>query len=248
MKKPFEIKNSGNGRYLSLFPHRLQGGVFHFFGLKIEGEGKEVHARGPQEGRFLRPRQAHSDRIRVHRRGEKLPEEDPKGHDAVISDEAGICLQVVTADCVPLLFYDPSKGVAGAVHAGWKGSLARISEKTIKALQREFGCQPRNIFVGIGPSIGPCCYEVGKEVSEAIIHHFHQWERFVKKRSTQNPFLDLWEMNRLQLLEQGVPEDQVIISGLCTRCRPDLFFSYRRDGPNAGRMHSGIRLQRESSS
>jgi YfiH family protein len=258
---------------LSLLSLQDQKDLFHYFGLKpareergtgSSGASSSPHRNGPvdtglslhaqQSGSMqvrratashvIQLRQVHSDRIRVHHRGNNLTGEDTLGHDAVISDEEGVWLQVVTADCLPLLLYDPLLRVAGAAHAGWRGSVSNIAGKAVRVMQKEFGCRPENLLIGIGPSIGPCCYEVGKEVMDALAERFRNWESLVGRRRGQKGFLDLWEMNRQQLVREGVAEDRIFMAGLCTYCQPDLFFSYRREGSKAGRMFSGLVLQK----
>lgn len=252
VNRHYVIKASTKGPILSLLPLENKNGLKHFFGLK--GNGNKLSdwpGKSPKNdpldiegGWVLKPRQVHSDRIRIHRKGEVVPFEDPRGHDGVVSDEKGLWLHVVTADCVPLLFYDPRREVGGAVHAGWRGSVAKISEKSISTLQKEYGCHPEDLLVGIGPSIGPCCYEVGEEVLDGLASEFTDWESWIKKKDHQKGLLDLWEMNRRQLVKGGVPEDHIFITGLCTYCRPELFFSYRREGPGMGKMVSGVMMQK----
>ncbi|NIO10891.1 MAG: peptidoglycan editing factor PgeF, partial [Deltaproteobacteria bacterium] len=256
------------GRYLTLLPLEKKRGLVHFFGLKSgsqeevkgsdnpEDDSKQADVGHPPLGEIsaskengdpiLGPRQVHSDRVRVHRRGEPLPADDPMGHDGVISDVPGLWLRVVTADCVPLLFYDGIKQVGGAVHAGWRGSLARISEKTLQLMQGAFGSRPEDVSVGIGPSIGPCCYEVGEEVIDALSKEFIGWDSWVSKNGNQKGYLDLRKMNRELLVQAGVLEDHIAVAGLCTYCQPELFFSYRRDGAGRGKMFSGLMVQKGS--
>ncbi len=260
-----EIIESEGKRFLSLLPLQGQKDLFHYFGLKPAGKERgsgssgqnvgswgiigETAPHGPSETseRPVIPlRQVHSDRIRVHHREDALPGEDAVGHDAMISDGENVWLQVVTADCVPVLLYDPSMRVAGAVHAGWRGSTSNISGKAVGVMHKEFDCHPENLLIGIGPSIGPCCYEVGEEVLDALAGQLGNWESLVGRRQGQKGFLDLWEMNRQQLLREGVVEDRIFMAGLCTFCRPDLFFSYRREGPKAGRMFSGLVMHKRS--
>lgn len=254
MKQDYVIQASNQGPVLSLLPLQNRNGLQHFFGLKGNGSKPSDPLRGStktgsldMEGdRVLKLRQVHSDRIRIHRKGEEVPFEDTEGHDGVVSDEKGLWLHVFTADCVPLLFYDPHREVGGAVHAGWRGSVAKISEKTIGTLQKEFGCHPEDLLVGIGPSIGPCCYEVGGEVLDKLASAFTDWESWVFKKDPQKSFLNLWEMNRRQLVKGGLREDHIFTTGLCTYCRPELFFSYRRDGPGMGKMVSGVMIHKGS--
>jgi purine-nucleoside/S-methyl-5'-thioadenosine phosphorylase / adenosine deaminase len=156
--------------------------------------------------------------------------------DAAITSLSGVLLSVQTADCVPILLADSETRAIAAVHAGWRGTSARIVETTVAELGRRHSVDPTKIVAAIGPHIGVCCYEVGEEVVEAmddpaVIERRTEWPK---------PHLNLAEANRRQLLKAGIPETQVEISSLCTRCREDLFFSYRRDGARTGHMLSII--------
>ena len=156
--------------------------------------------------------------------------------DASITPLRGVLLGVQTADCVPILIADSEACAVAAVHAGWRGTAARIAEITVARLRERHGVTPGSLVAAIGPHIGVCCYEVGEEVAEAIgdsagIERRPEWPK---------PHLNLAEANRRQLVKAGVPEEQSDISSLCTRCREDLFFSYRRDGSKTGHMLSVI--------
>jgi len=161
------------------------------------------------------------------------------GGDAALTSVRGIILAVQTADCVPILIGDKDGQFAAAVHAGWRGTAARIAEKTVTRLIDKFGAIPSNLVAAVGPHIGPCCYEVGEEVVAAmplgssVIERRQEWTK---------PHLNLGEANRRQLLSQGIPEANIDITSLCTKCRADLFHSYRRDGSRMGHLLSVIGL------
>jgi YfiH family protein len=161
--------------------------------------------------------------------------------DAMITNVPNTCLTILLADCVPILFYDPSKGVIGVAHAGWRGTLRFVAEKTVKALQKHFGCLPKDISVGIGPSIGPCCYVVGQEVVSEVEHVFGTEEHFIRKESRDgNGYFDLWGANLKQLLQTGIPEENIEAAKICTCHHPNLFFSYRHEKGKTGRFGAGI--------
>jgi len=145
--------------------------------------------------------------------------------DAIITNSRDIILTVQVADCLPIYLYDPENRCIGLVHAGWRGSAVKIVSKTLHKMQITFKTEPENIQAFLGPSIGPCCYEVGPE----IIVKF-------STKSINNGNLDLWRCNSEQLIEAGVNHHNIIISRLCTVCHPDLFFSHRASGGNTGRM------------
>lgn len=160
--------------------------------------------------------------------------------DALVTDQENICLMVLTADCVPVLFFDPVRRVVAAVHAGWRGTIAGIAEKTVRLMSERFGCRASDILAGIGPSIGTCCFEVGGEVAEEFYPCYKDMVYPGKSVGKYN--IDLGATNRRQLLDAGLDAGHIELSGLCTVCRHDVFFSYRHDGMLAGRFGSGIML------
>jgi YfiH family protein len=138
------------------------------------------------------------------------------------------------ADCTPVLLADTRRNAIGVVHAGWRGSAVRAAGAAVEALRASFGTDPRDLVVGIGPAIGPCCYEVGEDVVTAFDD---RPGLFANRR------LDLWEANRQALIEAGVPSDQIEVAGVCTQCQSDRFFSHRANGGQpAGRFAALIRL------
>ena len=206
-------------------------------------------------------RQIHSDVVYVF---SKASENPPQG-DAAISRRNGLYLAIQTADCVPILMADASRRVVAAVHAGWRGTLASIVTKTLGRMRLEFGTDPRDVIAAIGPAIGPCCYEVGPEVAQAFAGQFAgagEWFQGPFERlatgEEPNPLpwltmmppghepppervqLDLAAANRWQLVDAGVNARNIAVSSLCTGCRKDLFFSYRKEGAGTGRMLSAI--------
>jgi YfiH family protein len=198
-------------------------------------------------------KQIHSDVVHLF---SKSAAEPPKG-DASLTNAHELLLGVQTADCVPLLFVDPKKRVVAAVHAGWHGTLARIAQKTIGRMQLEFGCKPADLLAALGPSIGPCCYEVGVELVTKFTAQFAdahdyfdeprtgdepnpiQWLNMAPpghQPSPKNVRLDLRKANRSQLIASGLRPTNIYCTDLCTACRTDLLFSYRREGPLSGRL------------
>ncbi len=167
----------------------------------------------------------------VHVRG---PETEA---DAVWSDEPGVAVGVVTADCVPLLLVSTDAPVAAAIHAGWRGSAAGIAENAVTELSRASGLDPSSLVAVVGPHIGPCCYEIDQPVRERI----DEPSVFSPSRRTSHYMLDLFALNRLQLVRAGVREDRIERVGGCTSCAESLYYSYRRDG-RAGRMLHWVRV------
>lgn len=191
--------------------------------------------------RFIFPRQTHSDRVVVVSGENKS--NTVSDTDALITNEPGLFVCVQTADCVPILLFDPHKKVVAAIHAGWRGTVAKIAQKTVQQMTAKFGCQPTDILAGIGPSIHIHAYEVGAEVVEAVKDNFNNSQALLKPSLNEGKaFFDLWEANQTVLIESGIPEENIELMGLCSFEQSDMFYSARRDGGDTGRMVSGIRL------
>ncbi len=176
-------------------------------------------------------------------RGAIRPEGAIRRVDGLISNVSEVPLTVFTADCVPIFILDPVGKAIGLVHAGWRGTLSRMSERAVAMMRETYGSRPEDLIVALGPSIGPCCYQVGEEVVSAFREQFPDRSSFISPNPAGKKWtLDLWEANRIQLVRVGVKDDNIINSRMCTCCRNDLFFSHRRDGRPAGRMMSLMML------
>ncbi len=182
--------------------------------------------------------------------------EDLKGHgafndntainetDSLVTDIPNICLVVLQADCVPLLFFDVKKKVIGVAHAGWRGTVGMVAQNTVKVLQEKFNCLPGDILVGIGPSIGPCCYEVGPEIIAQIEKVFPKKGHIINNKTSYGKgYFNLWEANKMQLVQMGIPEKNIEVARMCTRCNHTQFFSYRYQNTETGRFGAGIMLK-----
>ncbi len=161
--------------------------------------------------------------------------------DGIITNQRRIMIGVGVADCLPLLLFDPVRKVIAALHAGWKGTAASIARKGVAAMVGDFGSNPGDIFAAIGPSIGPCCYEVDTPVSAAFASESTVWHESTTEISSGKWKLDLVSANRLQLLDCGLSPKRIEASQQCVCCAPELFFSYRRDKDETGR-HLGFIL------
>jgi len=162
-------------------------------------------------------------------------------NDGMVSHEKGICLMVMGADCVPILFYDPVKEVIGAAHAGWRGTVQGIAMEIVIYMKLHFGCNPEDIFAGIGPSIGPQNYEVDLPVYSAFNETFpYANELFVTGKKPGKFMLNLWKANQMQLLSVGLKAENIEISNLCTFENNAMFFSARKG--DSGRFAGGIML------
>lgn len=162
--------------------------------------------------------------------------------DALITDVPGIAIGVETADCVPVLLFDPKKPAVAAVHAGWKSTVKKIVQKTVHRMHEEFGSEPARLIAAIGPAIGPECYEVDEPVMGRVREAFSFWSEVSTPRGNDRWNLDLVKANKLELLQIGLAEKNVHALGLCTSCRRDLFYSFRAEG-RTGRMLSVIMLK-----
>ncbi len=166
-----------------------------------------------------------------------------QGIDALCTQLPQLCIGVTTADCVPLLFYDPQKQVIAVAHAGWRGTCSRIAEVTVKSLVERFDSRPSDILAVIGPSISVQMYEVGKEV----VNHFETAGFDITEITiikNQSVYLDLWKANQQSLEKAGIQPEHIEVSGICTYTEHERFFSARRLGIKSGRMLSGIMLKR----
>jgi YfiH family protein len=252
------------------------GGVSEFDGQKVlnlsfmEWDTKEnvvenrllfQLAAGAKDFALVPMKQIHSALVRLV---SSAPAQPCKG-DGSTTREPGVLLAVQTADCVPILLVDPKKRAVAAVHAGWRGTLARITQKIVGRMRFEFGSKPADLLAAMGPSIGPCCYEVGAEfVSKFTAQFADAADYFDEPRSGEEPnplqwlnmappghqpppknvHLDLRKANRSQLLAAGLRAQNIFTSNLCTSCRSDLFFSYRKEGALSGRLLSVIGMRK----
>jgi hypothetical protein len=162
--------------------------------------------------------------------------------DAIITRERGLAVGVETADCVPILLVDPATPAVAAVHAGWRSTVKKIVQKAVAWMQTEFGSDPGRIIAAIGPAIGPECYEVDEPVMGPVREAFPFWKEVTSSRGAGRWGLDLGRLNRLALIQAGLPEVNVYSFGLCTSCNPGLFYSFRREG-RTGRMLSVIMIK-----
>ena len=214
-------------------------GLVHGFSGRLQDRAAALSGSGMASFALCTLRQVHGDDIVVVDRHNTWDERPAA--DGMITAETGILLGITTADCVPVLIVEPEKGLVAALHAGWRGTLKGISGRVVEALVTGWGVDPQRLWVALGPAIGGCCYEVGREVGEALCQRWGTtssppaWRPFGEKG-----VLDLRAVNLAQLARAGVPPGQVQVSGLCTYCDAAVFASYRREGPAAGRQLSVI--------
>ena len=152
--------------------------------------------------------------------------------DALVTNEPGVALWVFTADCTPILFHDPCTGAVGAAHAGWRGTAAGIAAKTVEKMVAQFGCDPKNIRVAIGPNIGPCCFQTDRDVPDAMVSALGEEARPFIRQQGQKYYVNLKEINALWLRRSGVVHIEQ--SSHCTACQSDRFWSHRITGGQRG--------------
>jgi len=216
-KPPFDSLNVGHtvGDDLSAVEenHRL---IFEALGISKE--------------QVVTARQVHGLSLALvdeRHKGKVIPDTD-----GLLTSTPGLYLMLRFADCVPLVLYDPVRNAVGLLHAGWKGSIMGIAFKAVEFMQEAFGSRPEEVVAGVGPSIGPCCYEVGEDVA-GLAREF--WPNPPILHTPQGRMhLDLWELNRQWLIKAGVKK--VEVAGICTRCRNEEFFSHRASGGLTGRF------------
>jgi polyphenol oxidase len=228
-------------------------------------------ALGAGRSTLLPLKQIHSGVVRLFARSPAEPSHGrPAGAggpaqvgDASFTNAPGLLLGVQTADCVPILLVDPEKRTVAAIHAGWRGTLARIAEKTVGQMRMHFGSNPADVLAALGPAIGGCCYEVGTELVTKFTSQFADAEEYFDELRTgeepnplqwlnmmppghqpppKNVRLDLRKANRAQLLAAGLGDTNIFASDLCTACHTSLLFSYRKEADRSGRLLSAVGL------
>ena len=191
-----------------------------------------ANAFGIGTNRLILLNQIHQDRILLLRRPSPMLPAHVE-YDAVITNSPDTFLGIRTADCLPILVVDQKLKVVAAIHAGRQGTALHIGQKVLKKMRDEFGSLPEDLLIALGPSVGPCCYEIDTKVFRP------EWEPFSTAQGMGKWALDIVGFNVSQLKKEGVEEDQIFRITLCTGCQQDLFFSYRKEG-RTGRQFSFI--------
>ncbi len=243
MQRSYILRETDHARYL-IIPEFEIAGTAHFFGLKATFK---KFSEGPARfngARVVTAKQVHQDRVLVVEGlvgdQEMWLAQDDVGNDAIVTCGEGFFVGVYTADCLPILLMDPKEKAVAAVHAGWRGSLLQVVAKAAQEMILKMGCQPEHLLAALGPSIGPCCYEVGGQVLEPLQELYPHEAPVARLKENGKGMLDLVELNRRQLLEIGLRDENLYAVGLCTYCHTDLFSSYRREGKGTAGMLSGI--------
>jgi len=190
-------------------------------------------------------KQVHGVEVAVARRGDTGAWSRPQA-DIIVTDDPDVAIGVRVADCVPVLLYDRVRRVAGAAHAGWRGTAADAAGAAVRALHREFGSNAADLIAAIGPCLGQCCGEVGPEVVEAFRTgagaRGGSVDVWFTPGSGDRFFLDLERANADQLARAGMDPDRVSAAGLCTKTHHRRLHSYRAEGAAAGRLLGAIRI------
>jgi YfiH family protein len=284
---PWALREAGGVQILELAPLKKVAGLVHGFSTRCGGastrhSGERVlnlgftdwdtrenvlrnrqkfqSAMDASDFQLVPLKQIHSSVVRSF----SGPPAGPPRGDASVTHGRGMLLAIQTADCVPILLVDTRKCAVAAIHAGWRGTLGRIAEKTVSEMRMAFASKPADIVAALGPAIGGCCYEVGAELVTQFTSQFANAEEYFDELRTgeePNPLqwlnmmppghqpppkkvrLDLREANRSQLLAAGLSEKNIFVSDLCTACHTELFFSYRKEGAKSGRLLSIIGMK-----
>lgn len=185
-------------------------------------------------------RQTHTDHIHkvtAEDKGKGLTRDsDIFDIDGLITNIPNIPLVIFTADCVPVLLFDKKQRAIGAIHAGWRGTVQQISAKAITLMVKTYGSVPADILAAIGPSIGPCCFEVEWNTAQCFA------PSFISEKPDGKFHIDLWAANRQQLTDCGIPPENIYIAQKCTKCNPNIYYSYRAQQERTGRMAAVISL------
>lgn len=210
---PYESQNLG--LYTKDGPEAIQKNRCEFFSTL-----------GFKEAQTAGMHQVHGDQVFIVEKGGQY-----EGYDALITQQTNVLLTVTTADCTPILLYAPQQQVCAAIHAGWRGTVAQIAQKTLQDMQAYFAIRPADCYAYIGPCIDECSFEVDADVAGHFAGRFKRWDEDKGKF-----FIDLKAANRDQLLTAGLSPKNIEVSPYSTYTNNDLFFSYRKEGGRTGRM------------
>lgn len=205
-------------------------------------------ATGTNPAKLVMANQVHGATVRHVTQADVKPDllsPTPFEADGLVTDIPGITLVVFSADCVPILFHDPVRGVVAACHAGWRGTAAQIAAQTVKTMG-EYGCRPENIRAAIGPAIGKCCFETDADVPQAMTAALGELAHPYITQTPPKYHLDLKELNRAILLRSGLPEAHLDVTDECTCCHRSRYWSHRYTGGKRGSQAAVIMLKEDT--
>ena len=163
--------------------------------------------------------------------------------DALITNVKEVPLLILTADCVPVVIIDPKNKAIGVAHAGWRGTYDKIAQKTIDEMVKSYNTNPEDLVCVIGPSIGPCCYEVSKDLVEKFNINLANYDEKFDIIKDNKYYLDLWKINELTLKDCKVKEENIINLQICTNCNHEKFYSYRKHNKTSKRIGTMIQIR-----
>lgn len=262
MLRDFEYISSNNANYYTIplfeqtdlvktcftaVPHNMGFQHGNDRAIVLENYRLICQAIGIQIEQLVLGHQVHGDGIQQVYKTDKgkgiIKESDIKNADGLITGDIGVALVTLYADCVPLFFLDPVHKAIGLSHAGWRGTVASIGPKTLEAMRRAFNTQPQQCLAAIGPSIGPCCFEVDEPVAAKFMALLGNDTPVVAYKGYGKFMVDLWRANALLLMRAGMLTENIVLARLCTVDHPQYFFSYRRSKGETGRMAAIIMLK-----
>jgi polyphenol oxidase len=239
-------------KFLEFNPWQGRNELIH--GLGTRGNSGEKITRSDWKGRSIEHggarfplislRQIHGEEIVIFKGGrQEAADLWEKEGDALITGVPGFAIAVFTADCLPILLFDPRQRIIAAVHAGWRGTARGVVQSAVARMAKEFACRREEVQAGLGPAVGPCCYEVDEPVEAAFRQKGLAWELFAFLRKPGKWALDLKKANSHLLAEAGVQQKNIFSLDSCTACQANLFFSYRREKGTPGRHLNFIALR-----
>lgn len=208
----------------------------------LENYKKICKSLNIDEKNVYRPYQTHTDIVKI------IKEEEPgiytknfENVDGLITDRNEKVLSLSFADCTALYFYDPNKNVIANIHSGWKGTYKEIGRIAVKKLKEEYGCNPEDLICCIGPCIKECCFEVSEDVKEMFCKKFYNMKNIIKSsKNNLKYYIDTSTINKIILIEEGLKEENIIDSNICTKCNNNKLHSYRQEKDKSGRNASII--------
>ncbi|MDP6711230.1 MAG: peptidoglycan editing factor PgeF [Nitrospinaceae bacterium] len=221
-------------------PENDNGGLFR------QHQKLFLQSLGIEKENLFRVKQVHGNRVYVLKDSKVFADEvSHQEADAIVTHLPDCPVMILTADCVPIIIYDPVKHVVGVVHAGRVGTLKRIFSNAIETFSREYGSRPSDMVVSMGPAIGGCCYEVDEQCALPFIERSSVNSRFVRKARAGKFFIDLPEANRLEGSEAGILKENIYTDGPCTSCENHRWYSYRKEGKTGRLMTLAMLRQRK---